>query len=207
LIRAEAQMRFPTAKEGTRVPEDKGRPRGPQLPRWLFLSPEERERSPIWRKLRALNEGAAHVQKYFTPEQLERLRAMRLQLPSHVVELGQRWRGCWEEQAQAAQAAEQPSDQPAEQLLESVEQSARPGRPRIELPHLDAALDALGKKWSKARSPHSPITKRHIKFVGDYCCDNGDEIGRIYGADGGVINEALEKAIRRRIEDWKKPPM
>src|SRR5262245_8347936 len=112
-------MRFPTAKEGIRVPEDKDRPRGPQLPHWLFLSSEERERSPIWRKLRALNEGAARVQKYFTPEPLERLRAMRLQLPAHVVELGQRWRVWWEEQVQAAQAAEQPSDQPVEQPPES----------------------------------------------------------------------------------------
>src|SRR5262249_61196280 len=120
----------------------------------------------------------------------------------------------WEEQVQAAQAAEQPSDQPVEQPpespsadplpveqpLESVEQSARPGRPRIKFPHLDAALDALGKKWPKARLPHSPITGRHIKFVGDYCRNQGDEIGRIYDADGGAINEALGKAIRSRID-------
>jgi len=187
--------------------KDKAPPRGPQLPRFLFLSPEERDKSPIWRALRDIGESFARIRDRlprYAPEQLERLRATQSQLPTRVLELVRRWREWWEEQAQAAQAPEQSLDDPVEQPLEPVEQSVRLGRPRIELPHLDAALDALGKKRPKARLLHSPITKRHIKFVGDFCRDRGDEIGRIYDNDEKVIDEALEKAIRRRIEDWKK---
>src|SRR5262245_38425975 len=100
-------MRFPT--EGTRVPEDKDRPRGLQLPRLLFLSPEEREKSPFWQILRSIDASLARIRACLpqsTPERLERLRAMQPRLPAHVLGLTQRWRNWWEAQAEAARASE-----------------------------------------------------------------------------------------------------
>ena len=189
---------------------------GPQLPHFLFLSPEEREKSPIWRTLRDMGQSLATIQKHlpqYMPEQLERLRTMLTQprLPADAAKSVRRFQEWWREQSEAAQACEQPVNPPAESIerpaepVEPVERSPGPGRPRrtAELSHLDEALDALGKKWPKARLPHSQIDKRHIKFVADFCRDRGDEIGRVYDEDGNVLDEALEQAIRRRIKDWK----
>jgi len=189
------------------VSQGKGPPHGPQLPRWLFLSPEERETSPIWRALRDMDESRAAIQKHlpqYTPEQLERLRALLTQpkLPADVAESARRFREWWQDQEQALAATQVPA-QPVEQ---PTEQPPRPGRPRTELHHLGTALDSLGKRWPKARSPRSQITKRHIKFVADVCRRSGDKIGRVYDDDWKVLDQALEQTIRRRIKNWKTSP-
>jgi hypothetical protein len=112
------------------VNKDRDPPRGPQLPHWLFLPPEARGKSHAWRALRNTGESFAQIRKHlphYTPEQVERLRALLQQpkLPADMVEFARRWREWWEEQAQAAQVHEQPPNpEPAEP--ESIESQSKP---------------------------------------------------------------------------------
>ena len=73
------------------------------------------------------------------------------------------------------------------------------GRPRLEdPPYLDEALPALVKDCPKVRQQ---IIRHHIEFVVRFVRERGAKIADIY-RDGECVNEALEKRIRRRIEDW-----
>jgi hypothetical protein len=183
----------------------KGPPRGPQLPAFFFLSPEEREKSPAWRALRNTGESLARVRKHlpqYPPEQLERMRALRrqAQLPAGMVEFARRWRAWWPEQAQ--QAAQTPDQQPTR--IEQPPSKHGPGAPRLEFPHLPEALEALGEKWPQVRWAGSKIVRRHIQFVISFCRQHGDKVNRVYGEDG--VSETQKQTFRRRIKEWQKPP-
>jgi len=181
------------------VSEDNGPPRGPQLPHFQFPSPEQRDKSPLRRALLDLSRSLAQ----YTLERRERGRLWPRR-PSDVIELGRQWHAWWRRQKE--QAREQPPEPDEPQPEQPIRPSDKRGRgqPRIEWSYLSAALEALGKKWPKMRS--SQTTKRHIEFVRDFCRDRGDEIERIYDDDGKVLDEALEKALRRRIDEWKHRP-
>jgi len=174
----------------------------------LLPTPEELEKSPAWQRIRQMGEELRSMRERglfpkISPEMAEKLRAMREALENtHAIrearerrhaEVDEELRECEEELRRAE-----------EQETTDETLGPGPGRPPIEFPSLEPALDAMVEQWPKAR--HSKTDKRQIKFVSNYCREHGDEVGRIYDADETVVDKALEQAFRRRIKKWKNPP-
>jgi hypothetical protein len=105
----------------------------PPIPQpFRFSSPEERERSPIWRAIKQAYETAYRMRDLgllpeFSPEQIERFKQGQLRDGSPPVELMRRlqeWHRLQQEQAAEPQPVEQPSEPSTEQQVEQVVEKA-----------------------------------------------------------------------------------
>jgi hypothetical protein len=77
-----------------------------------------------------------------------------------------------------------------------TQSSSGPGAPRIEWPHLSAALDALQEKWPDIKR----VTKKHRKFVIKYLRDHGDEVA-VEFTEAGQRETSQDRTIGRRIRE------
>jgi hypothetical protein len=106
----------------THMSENKPPPPIPQP--FRFSSPEERERSPIWRAIKQAYETAYRMQDLgllpeFSPEQIERFKQGQLRDGSPPVELMRRLQE-WHQRQQDQASEPQPAEQPVEQALEPL---------------------------------------------------------------------------------------